>query len=1040
MATNERNYRGLATSSSEYARSLPGNGSGFRGVDFSSNAAFVSPARLVWCENMYRDYHSEQGGAIETIPGYRLYHAFDETIYGMWRYMDREGREYLAVHAGNVLYLLGQGDGDGERITCKGAIESTRSLGFQYNGEFYLIDGQGYYVLEKSESGFSLVPVKDTAFVPTTHVLGKEYMQRNMLTPYFKQQESIVSSEELPLVTTEDFLESVDFLGNKFFRFARAADTVRVGEISSTDKDYREFDLATWDTMRTVCFEGNGIRIYNRDNPENETLERIVIRDISRTDTDDSSEETLLGAVGFAEPLSSCTALKELYFCTEGGTLYLPEAGIFPRHAMKLFFSFAEGNLGNYIENGSPKHLPPNVCFNYGDNDTVKIYNREFAPVKFFLDETDICQGFTQEEWEDSNSMLFLIAPFVIYPKEGKLAVELFKDNLHSTGSYYLKIPFLNKDGGREVIELVIEVSENPPEESTYVFGVDVKPVTVTPYSEAKRLVGATSGALTLPTGTWCNEHVVLMPTDESLAEVTFEGVGQGFGTVGNHASYEAANTAFRGTAIEAITGCTIAEQFDDRIFLAGNPKLPNTVFYCGRNDSSVTDPTYFGVLNYFNDGTGYDCITGMLAAGSHLMVMKSDTVYYHQGADGDDIVPRVYPATQGAVGIGCVAPCSTCNFRDDPVFLSKFGIEGVSKEQLTLERTLGHRSSLVDQKLLSENALSCAACVEWDGWYCLFVNGNVYMADSRALYQDSTGNAQYEWFYLTGIGDRADDVPVYRSVSGEVCVADTLLTQGNFSIGNDVEKTPLVIADEDIFFCDNDGDDDAGEVRRGYIYDADGEKLGNETHLFGVRDGVAYLLEETEERRGGTFCAAEHPTTVGECLFFAANGKVFVFNTDKRGEGVTLTYDDGTKETEPVAHDRIHRKWYTFAGHRIEAKASTALDDCDVPHLAKNTVKRSLVLRAKVMAASAFSLLAMTDRTAAWQLVETRSNANDGFYDDDFTNKSLQVASDAIYVGREKEKRWVEKQFLLCDTGFMRPFGFYELTYRYTIAGRIKG
>ena len=46
-----------------------------RGVDLSSDPAQVNMARPSYLVNMYRDYESEHGAAIETIPGFRrLFH------------------------------------------------------------------------------------------------------------------------------------------------------------------------------------------------------------------------------------------------------------------------------------------------------------------------------------------------------------------------------------------------------------------------------------------------------------------------------------------------------------------------------------------------------------------------------------------------------------------------------------------------------------------------------------------------------------------------------------------------------------------------------------------------------------------------------------------------------------------------------------------------------------------------------------------------------------------------------------------------------
>ena len=58
-------------------------------------------------------------------------------------------------------------------------------------------------------------------------------------------------------------------------------------------------------------------------------------------------------------------------------------------------------------------------------------------------------------------------------------------------------------------------------------------------------------------------------------------------------------------SAFSAIASCGVAEIFDGRIFLAGAPTLPNTVFYSALSHSEADSSLYFGADNYFNDGIG---------------------------------------------------------------------------------------------------------------------------------------------------------------------------------------------------------------------------------------------------------------------------------------------------------------------------------------------------------------------------------------------------------------------------------------------------
>ena len=168
----------------------------------------------------------------------------------------------------------------------------------------------------------------------------------------------------------------------------------------------------------------------------------------------------------------------------------------------------------------------------------------------------------------------------------------------------------------------------------------------------------------------------------------------------------------------EMIKRCTLAACFDGRVFLSGNPDLPNHVFYCERHDG-YADPAYFGILDMQLDGVGNTPITGMVPVAGTLMVLKADTqqdgaIYFHTPSEtGEDLQPKIYPPEQGLAGIGCLGAC--INFLDDPVFISRLGVEGVGQLSVRYERAIEHRSSLVDALLVNLD-LQNAVMEEWNG------------------------------------------------------------------------------------------------------------------------------------------------------------------------------------------------------------------------------------------------------------------------------------------------------------------------------------
>lgn len=390
------------------------------------------------------------------------------------------------------------------------------------------------------------------------------------------------------------------------------------------------------------------------------------------------------------------------------------------------------------------------------------------------------------------------------------------------------------------------------------------------------------------------------------------------------------------------IKGCTIATIFDKRVFMSGNPRYPNHVFYCGRN--SVTghiDPTYWGVLNYWQEGITMSPVTGLVPVSDTLMVLKSDTkqecsIFYRKPElTNINVMPVQYNGTNGAPGIGCVGACK--NFIDDPVFLSNKGLEAVGMLSTAYERSIYHRSYLIDQKL-TECDLASAVMEVWNGWLIILVDGKMFLADSRKTFTHGTGSKQYEWFY-----------------------------------------------------CEN----------------------------IGVWEGQTE--SEKGDMTGGTFHKAVCLKTIGNDLYFGTdNGYLCKFNFDLRTNG------------------EIPASAYTFDGRTIFCCAATKMDNCGVPGLTKNTVKKSTVIKTRAMQSSAAKVKIRTNRKPYTQIARINSTLF-SFDNMDFDDFSFITDEQSLFSVREKEKKWVEKQYFIYSDEFMKPFSLNYITYRYQIAGRFK-
>ena len=491
----------------------------------------------------------------------------------------------------------------------------------------------------------------------------------------------------------------------------------------------------------------------------------------------------------------------------------------------------------------------------------------------------------------------------------------------------------------------------------------------------------------------------------------------------------------------ELITNCTLSTTFDGRVFCTGNPEYRNYVFYCSRNSTGYADPSYFGVLNYVQDGVGLAPITGIMCVSNTLMILKSDTqqdsaIYFHTGTDtGEHIIPRIYPSEQGLSGLGCVGACR--NFLDDPIFISRLGVEGVSQLKIAAERANEHRSKLVDAKLVNTD-LSNACLEEWGGYLCLLTEGKIFLADSRQRYTDTTGAMQYEWYYLENIGVWDNQ---YREYKYSSLMAEELK---GLKITHEGQEYEIELA-ESVFNPDyyetqdlrgtvaNEPDGDGANTTDIYtqvIVATIGDvqypiQIAYTIHEIVKDDGTekhAYLCESRGNYTGGIFRKATVLCSMSDNLFFGCeNGVVCSFNFDQRDEN---------GELPPQA--------YHFDNRTIFCGCATLMDNCQIPHLTKSTIKRSTVIKTKSFKNSAAKVKVRTNKKPYEQIARINSSLF-SFNDVDFSDFSFITTDQSLFAIKEKEKQWVEKQYYIFSDEYMKPFSLYYISYRYRVAGRFK-
>lgn len=475
------------------------------------------------------------------------------------------------------------------------------------------------------------------------------------------------------------------------------------------------------------------------------------------------------------------------------------------------------------------------------------------------------------------------------------------------------------------------------------------------------------------------------------------------------------------------IESATIATVFDNRVFFSGVPSKPNFIFW-----SSLKNPSYIGILNYQQDGIGTTPITAMVPVANSLLVLRGDTedggaAFYHTPVEsGIDVMAKSYPSSEGLAGIGCLG--AACNFLDDPVYVSRLGLEGIEYLSLQNERSRGHRSSLVDAKLVNAKNLASAKMCEWSGYLVLLVDGRIFLADSRQRYTDAMGSAQYEWYYL-------EDIGVYK---GQHKKYSYLKEYPEVLLGEDGEPRTVKVTYNGKEYPvkligDLLPDSDMETVGEGIdtviaqVEIAEGFKVEIVAAMYEQNGEYhACLCDTNDEMIGGEFCPAVAIKTIdegGENLYFGTtNGVVCSFNFDKRGADGAI----------PPDH-------YTFDGRTIYSGCALKMDNCGIPHMTKTTVKKSTVIKAKSFMRTAAKVRVRTNKNPYNEIARI-NGTRFSFEDMDFSDFSFVVGEDTLFAIREKEKKWVEKQYYVYSDEFKKPFALYYLAYKYFIAGKYKG
>lgn len=196
-----------------------------------------------------------------------------------------------------------------------------------------------------------------------------------------------------------------------------------------------------------------------------------------------------------------------------------------------------------------------------------------------------------------------------------------------------------------------------------------------------------------------------------------------------------------------------------DHVFMTGSADEKNTVWY-----SAIGDPTYFPDTNYLYFGSDEGECMGFLPVQGELALLKPDpksgttSIYliYDTSISSTAVSSTVsgetkttteqiytYAVKRVATAAGAVSKDGFGILGDEPLFLSKKGLYGITSLNTTADKAVTNRSRSIDRKLAAED-LSEAQVITHNNYLYVFVNNHVYVFDGRQKSADRKNNTSY--------------------------------------------------------------------------------------------------------------------------------------------------------------------------------------------------------------------------------------------------------------------------------------------------------
>jgi hypothetical protein len=194
-----------------------------------------------------------------------------------------------------------------------------------------------------------------------------------------------------------------------------------------------------------------------------------------------------------------------------------------------------------------------------------------------------------------------------------------------------------------------------------------------------------------------------------------------------------------------------------DRLFVSGNPSLPNYDYY-----SQLNDPTFFGDINYGVIGQDSSKIVNYSIVNDYLVTHKDNAENDNNTnlRKGELVDSKAVFTSQGSYQTsGALAKHSFANMENEPVYVTtEKNISAVTPSNVLGERFSQERSYYITRALEKEDCLADSFGYVFDKFYFLACGSTIYVLDSLqySISKDRPlSHRQYECYYFPNISAR---------------------------------------------------------------------------------------------------------------------------------------------------------------------------------------------------------------------------------------------------------------------------------------------